>query len=131
MVFSDCRLGSTHSIRQYFRIAFISIAFSRQRAADRGSHTPPEATRPSSLTSASTRTAARRDTATPEILLLAVDSDEEFVQIPDVAEATLFPLQTLYITRSEFSAPLSDGFERMIPRSASKSSTSRKLIQKR
>jgi len=49
---------------------------------------------------------------TPEILLLAVDSDEEFVQIPDVAEATLFPLQTLYITRSEFSAPLSDGFER-------------------
>lgn len=49
---------------------------------------------------------------TPEILLLAVDSDEQFVQIPDVAEATLFRLQTLCIAGSEFSAPLADRFER-------------------
>ena len=34
---------------------------------------------------------------TPEILLLAVESDEQLVQIPDVAEATLFPLQTLWV----------------------------------
>jgi hypothetical protein len=49
---------------------------------------------------------------TPEILLLAVDSDEQFIQIPDVAKATLFPLQPLCIAGSEFSAPLSDRFER-------------------
>jgi hypothetical protein len=44
-------------------------------------------------------------------LLLAVDSDEQLVQIPDVAEATLFPLQ-MSIAGSEFSAPLSHRFER-------------------
>ena len=43
---------------------------------------------------------------------MAVDSDEQFVQIPDVAKATLFSLQTLRIAGSELSAPLADGFER-------------------
>ena len=67
---------------------------------------------------------------TPKILLLAVDSDEEFVQIPGITEASLFTLKTSGIVGSEFPAPLSDGFVRMIPRSARRSSTSRKLRQK-
>ena len=49
---------------------------------------------------------------TPKILLLAVDSDEEFVQIPGITEASLFLLKTSGIVGSEFPAPLSDGFVR-------------------
>ena len=49
---------------------------------------------------------------TPKILLLAVDSDEEFVQIPGITEASLFLLKTSGIVGSEFPAPLADGFVR-------------------
>ena len=48
----------------------------------------------------------------PKILLLAVDSDEEFVQIPGITEASLFLLETSGIVGSEFQAPLPDGFVR-------------------
>ena len=55
----------------------------------------------------------------PKTLLLAVDSDEEFVQIPGITEASLFLLKTSGIVGSEFRAPLPDGSqETMIPRSA-------------
>lgn len=37
----------------------------------------------------------------PEILLLAVDSNEDFVQVPAVAEAALMALQTTGIARTE------------------------------
>ena len=47
---------------------------------------------------------------TPKILLLAVDSDEEFVQIPGITEASLFSLKTSGIVGSEFPAPPPDGF---------------------
>jgi hypothetical protein len=46
---------------------------------------------------------------TPKILLPAVDSDEEFVQIPGITEASLFLLKTSGIVGSEFRAPLPDG----------------------
>jgi len=49
---------------------------------------------------------------TPKILLLAVDSDEEFVQIPSITEASLFLLKTSGIVGSEFPAPLANGFVR-------------------
>ena len=45
----------------------------------------------------------------PKILLLAVDSDEKFVQIPGITEASLFLLKTSGIVGAEFPAPLSDG----------------------
>jgi hypothetical protein len=34
---------------------------------------------------------------TPKILLLAVDSDEEFVEIPSISEASLFLLKTTFM----------------------------------
>jgi hypothetical protein len=37
----------------------------------------------------------------PKVLLLAVDSDEDFVQMPDIAEATLSPLEFSGIARTE------------------------------
>lgn len=49
---------------------------------------------------------------TPKILLLAVDSDEEFIQIPGIPEATLFLLKPSDVVGSEFSAPSPDGFVR-------------------
>ena len=49
---------------------------------------------------------------TPKILLLAVDSDEEFVQMPAIPKAALFLLKTSGIVGSEFPAPLADGFVR-------------------
>src|SRR6516164_3213214 len=49
---------------------------------------------------------------TPKILLLTVDSDEEFVQIPGITEASQFLLKTSGIVRSEFLAPLPHGFVR-------------------
>jgi hypothetical protein len=49
---------------------------------------------------------------TPKILLLAVDSDEKFVQIPGITEASLFTLKASGIVGSEFPAPLTDGFVR-------------------
>ena len=49
---------------------------------------------------------------TQKILLLAVDPDEEFVQMPAITEATLFLLKTSGVVGSEFSAPSPDGFLR-------------------
>jgi hypothetical protein len=49
---------------------------------------------------------------TSKILLPAVDSDEEFVQIPGITGATLFLLQTSSIVGSQFLAPAPDGFVR-------------------
>ena len=69
---------------------------------------------------------------TPKILLLAVDFDEEFVQIPGITEAALFLLKTSGIVGSEFPAPLADGFVRNnYSAFGRRSSTSRKLRQKR
>ena len=49
---------------------------------------------------------------TPKIMLLAVDSDKKFVQIPGITEASLFLLKTSGKVGSEFPAPLADGFVR-------------------
>ena len=49
---------------------------------------------------------------TPKILLLAVDSDEEFVQIPGITEPSMFLLETSGKVGSEFPAPSPDGFVR-------------------
>jgi hypothetical protein len=48
----------------------------------------------------------------PKILLLAIDSDEEFVQIPGTTEASLVLLKMSGIVGSEFRAPPPDGFVR-------------------
>ena len=42
---------------------------------------------------------------TPEILLLAVNSNEHLVQVPHIAEATLTPLQFSGIVGTEFLTP--------------------------
>ena len=47
---------------------------------------------------------------TPKILLLTVNPDEQFVQIPSVPETTLLFLETPSKVGSEFPAPLPDGF---------------------
>jgi hypothetical protein len=49
---------------------------------------------------------------TPEILLLAVDSNEDFVQVPNIAEAALTPLQFSGIFRTELLTPESNRFIR-------------------
>jgi hypothetical protein len=49
---------------------------------------------------------------TPEILLLPVDSNEDFVQVPDIAEAALTPLQFSGIVRTELLTPESNRFIR-------------------
>jgi len=49
---------------------------------------------------------------TPQILLLAIDSDEQFVQIPGITESSLFLLETSEIVGAEFPAPRLDGFVR-------------------
>jgi hypothetical protein len=49
---------------------------------------------------------------TPEILLLAVDSNEDFVQVPNIAEAALTPLQSSGVLRSELLTPESNRFIR-------------------
>lgn len=49
---------------------------------------------------------------TPEILLLAVDSNEDFVQVPNIAEAALMPLQFSDIVRTELLTPESNRFIR-------------------
>ena len=48
----------------------------------------------------------------PEILLLAVDSNEEFVQVPNIAEPALTPLQVSGIFGTELLTPDSDCFVR-------------------
>jgi len=68
----------------------------------------------------------------PQILLFTVDSNEDFVQVPNIAEAALTPLQLSGIVRTELLTPNRIvSYETMIPRSARRSSTSRKLRQKR
>ena len=56
-----------------------------------------------------------------KLLLLTVDSKEDFVQVPNIAEASLTPLQS--------SSTVGTEYETMISRSARKSSTFRKLRQ--
>jgi hypothetical protein len=46
---------------------------------------------------------------TPKILLPAVDSDQEFVQIPGIPQTALFLLKTPRIVGSEFPASSPDG----------------------
>jgi hypothetical protein len=47
---------------------------------------------------------------TPEVLLLAVDSHEEFVKVPAIAEASLLLLKTSCIVSAELPTPTSNGF---------------------
>jgi hypothetical protein len=49
---------------------------------------------------------------TPGILLLAVDSNEYFAQVPNIAEAALAPLQFSGIIRTELLTPESNRFIR-------------------
>jgi len=49
---------------------------------------------------------------TPEILLLAVDSNEDFVQVPNIAEPALTPLQFSGIVWAELLAPEPNRFVR-------------------
>ena len=45
-----------------------------------------------------------------EIEPLTLDSAEEFIDVPDVAESSLFPTQSSGVGRSEFLTPVSDRF---------------------
>ena len=64
----------------------------------------------------------------PEILALTVDRDEDFVQEPRIAESTLSSLQPPGVLRANFSHHCRMvSYDTMMPRSASRSSTSRKL----
>jgi hypothetical protein len=47
---------------------------------------------------------------TPQILLLAVDSNEDLVQVPNIAEAVLTPLQFSGVVRTELPTPESNRF---------------------
>ena len=46
----------------------------------------------------------------PEIMLLALDSQEEFIQVPRIAQPTLSPLEGTGVFGTELPTPLSDGF---------------------
>jgi len=46
----------------------------------------------------------------PQVVLLAVDSHEDFIQMPDIAEATLSSLEFPRIGRTELLAPMSNRF---------------------
>ena len=46
----------------------------------------------------------------PKIEALTLDGDEEFIDVPDVAESSLSPTQSSGVGRSEFLAPVSDRF---------------------
>lgn len=52
----------------------------------------------------------RRLDPRPEIVLFAIDPNENFVQVPAVAQATLMPLQISGVTRTELSIPHSNRF---------------------
>ncbi len=70
----------------------------------------------------------------PQIEALTLEGDKEFIDVPDVAESSLFPTQSSGVGRSEFLTPLSDRFvgdKDSSLRSASKSSRSRKLTVNR
>ena len=46
----------------------------------------------------------------PQVVALTLDGDEEFIDVPDVAEPPLPPPQISSIGRTEFSTPVSDCF---------------------
>jgi hypothetical protein len=46
----------------------------------------------------------------PKIEALTLDGEEEFIDVPDVAESSLFPTQSSGVRRSEFLTPISDRF---------------------
>ena len=46
----------------------------------------------------------------PKIEALTLDGDEEFIDVPDVAESSPFPTQSSGVGRSEFLTPVSDRF---------------------
>ena len=46
----------------------------------------------------------------PKIEALTLDGDEEFINVPDVAESSLFPTQSSGVGRSEFLTPIADRF---------------------
>ena len=46
----------------------------------------------------------------PKIEALTLDGDEEFIDVPDVTESSLFPTQSSGIGWSEFLTPVSDRF---------------------
>ncbi len=48
----------------------------------------------------------------PQIEALTSDGDEKLVDVPDVAESSLFPKQSSGVGRSEFLTPVSDRFVR-------------------
>jgi hypothetical protein len=49
---------------------------------------------------------------TPQILLLPVDSNEDFVQVPNIAQAALTPFQFSGVVGTELLTPDSNGFIR-------------------
>ncbi len=66
----------------------------------------------------------------PKIEALTLDGDEGFIEVPDVAQSSLFSKQSSGVGRSEFLTPVSDRFVRDKDSSlcfAGKSSTSRRL----
>jgi len=46
----------------------------------------------------------------PKIEALSLEGDEEFIDVPDVAESSPFPTQSSGVGRSEFLTPVSDRF---------------------
>ncbi len=46
----------------------------------------------------------------PQIEALTSDGDEELIDVPDVAESSLFPTESSGVRRSEFLTPVSDRF---------------------
>jgi len=46
----------------------------------------------------------------PQIEASTLDGDEEFIDVPDVAESSLFPTQSSGVGRSEFLTPIADRF---------------------
>lgn len=46
----------------------------------------------------------------PEVASLAVDRDNDFVEMPDVASTGLFALQTAGVIEPEFRSPATNGF---------------------
>jgi hypothetical protein len=64
----------------------------------------------------------------PQVVAYSLNRNEHFIDIPDVPKPTLFPAQRPSIDRSKLDAPGSiASYETVIPRSASRFSTSRKL----
>ena len=68
----------------------------------------------------------------PQVLSLTAERDEDFIQIPGVAQPTSTAPQLSCVVETERLTPVADGFVRNeTPRWASRSSTSRKLRQNR